>query len=116
MINEYKGTLYFFYANACDEDIAQYEHIADLENVRFFSINGKVHGAPLYGISIREVLCMSYCELDNLFKKYNKRKISPERFLFATNSPMESIPYICGRMVKKTIQENKKNRRTIAIL
>lgn len=108
LINEYKGTLYFFYANACDEDIAQYEHIADLENVRFFSINGKVHGAPLYGISIREVLCMSYCELDNLFKKYNKRKISPERFLFATNSPMESIPYICGRMVKKTIRKIKK--------
>ena len=62
----------------------------------------------MYGISIREVLCMSYCELDNLFKKYNKRKISLERFLFATNSPMESIPYICGRMVKKTIRKIKK--------
>ena len=105
LVNEYRGNMYFFYANACDEDIAQYEYIEEFEKVRFFSINGKVHGAPLYGISIREILCMPYLELDNLFYKYKNKRISPARFLLTTNGFIEGMPYICGRAIKKSIRK-----------
>lgn len=105
LIESYRGKLYFFYANECDEDIAQYNHIKHLDNIRFFSINGKEHGVPLFGISITEIIKMPFDSLDKLCERFKNKKISPERILFATNHFTESVLYIVGRFIKKNLNK-----------
>lgn len=103
MISSFKGDIFFYYANGCNEDVAQYKKIDKLKNIYVFSIQGKKHGAALYGIAIINTLISSPNQLKKLAKKYNRKSISADRYLLNISGFRYGLPAVCKEWIKRRI-------------
>lgn len=107
MIRSFKGNIFFFYANQCSEDIAQYRKIEEVGNVYVFSIHGENHGAALYGIGIISTLVSSTDRLKKLAQKYDRKNIHPDWYLIGVSGLRNGIPAVCKEWVKRIIRRIK---------
>lgn len=85
------------------EDVAQYKKIDKLKNIYVFSIQGKKHGAALYGIAIINTLISSPNQLKKLAKKYNRKSISADRYLLNISGFRYGLPAVCKEWIKRRI-------------
>lgn len=101
LMKEYTGNLFYFYPNACPEDVDQYEVVKDLEHIHVFSVNQKQHGVTFHGDSIIKILTMSPQSLIIHGERYRNKKINPDLFLLRTTGLGKCLLILVGKRMKK---------------
>lgn len=102
IIENAKTPIYYIYPMQSEQDQYQYSFVREYHNVKVFCFNSKRHGVVMLNSSLRKFVSLSQEEVDDLYKKYRKKKINRWRFSIQTIGFMDTFKKeFCPKMIKK---------------
>lgn len=102
-IRYYKGKIFYFFPYMCEEDYRQYLVAKNVQNINFFLMNQRKHGATIWGNSIIYVLTHPYEKLEMLSTQFSNMIIDPWIFSMKTVGLWKTMIFLIGKKVKSIL-------------